>query len=71
MSHLVALCVYVSSYTTILAKARDEKLWKFDFDLKENKNIREAECQGIEMRLGQKVVWQSLIILVIFDAFLP
>lgn len=47
------------------------KKWKFDFDLKENKNIREAECQGIEVRLGQKVVWQSLIILVTFDAFLP
>lgn len=36
-----------------------------------NKKIREVECPGKEARLGQKVVWQSLIILVMFDAFLP
>lgn len=33
--------------------------------------IREAECQEKEALLDQKLVWQSLFILVMFDAFLP
>lgn len=64
---------FVSSYTMILTKVEDEKLqWVKWFEGKQkNKKIREAECQGKEAWLGQKVVWQSLIILVMFDAFLP
>lgn len=38
-------------------------------NMEKKMKIREAECQGKEVQLGQMVVWQPLIIPVMFDAF--
>lgn len=57
----------------ILTKGKEEKLqWVKWFEgIRMKMKIREAECQEKEALLDQKLVWQSLIILVMFDAFLP